>query len=216
MIIRKNKMTILVIFFVSSIFIKIFIAPNLGRWLIAEDELQTSDMIVVLTGSVHDRMLQAVDIYNEKYSDQIVLINTYNTRYDIQVKQGLELTPGYAQLSRIVAVDLGIPEENILILEGNAQSTKDEALILREYIKNNREIKSIIVVTSKYHSRRSKTIFTKALSYLDRKINIYSSPSKYDYFKVDQWWRKREDIGFVLSEYLKLANFYLREQFLLD
>jgi len=216
MFIRKKKMTILVILFVFSIFIKMFIVPNLGRWLIAEDELQTSDIIVVLTGSVHDRMLQAVDIYNEKYSRKIVLINSYNPRFDILVERGLEMPPGHAQQSKMVAIASGVPEENILILDGNARSTKDEALILKEYIRNNRAIKSIILVTSKYHSRRSKKIFTKTLNYLDREISIYCSPSKYDTFNTRQWWKDREDIKSVFLEYLKLANFYFHEQFLLD
>ena len=216
MITGKKISTILLILFVFFIFVSVFLIPNLGQWLVAEDELQESDMIVVLTGSVPDRILQAVDIYNERYSDKIVLVNGYRVCYDIFVERGVEIPPGNAQLSKMAAIDLGVPEENILILEGNAKSTQDEALIIREYIRNNREIESIILVTSKYHSGRSKKIFRKALSGLDREINIYSSPSKYDPFNVNQWWKDREDIKWVVLEYLKLANFYFWEQFLLD
>jgi uncharacterized SAM-binding protein YcdF (DUF218 family) len=212
----KKRTTILVILFVFFIFVSVFLMPNLGQWLVTEDELQESDMIVVLTGSVPDRILQAVDIYNERYSDKLVFVNSYRVGYDIFVERGVEIPPGDAQLSKMVAIDLGVPEENILILEGNAKSTQDEALIIREYIRNNRAIESIILVTSKYHSGRSKRIFRKALSGLDREISIYSSPSKYDPFNVNQWWKDREDIKLVVLEYLKLANFYFREQFLLD
>lgn len=116
----------------------------------------------------------------------------------------------------MAAIDLGIPEEDVLILEGNSRSTQDEALTLREYIRNNREIESIILVTSKYHSGRAKKIFKKALSVLNREIDIYSNPSKYDPFNVNQWWKDREDIKWVVLGYLKLANFYFYEQFLLD
>ncbi len=206
----KKITTILVILF---IFISVFLMPNLGRWLVVLDELQESDMIVVLMGSVPDRVLQAVDIYNERYSDKIVLVNGYRVDYDIFVERGVEIPPGGAQLSKMAAIDLGVPEENILILEGSAKSTQDEALIIREYIRNNRVIESIILVTSKYHSGRSKKIFRKALSGLDREINIYSSPSKYDPFNVNQWWKDREDIKWVLLEYLKLANFYFWSSF---
>jgi uncharacterized SAM-binding protein YcdF (DUF218 family) len=132
------------------------------------------------------------------------------------VERGVEIPPGNAQLSKMAAIDSGVPEENILILEGNAKNTQDEALIIKEYIRNNRAIESIILVTSKYHSGRSKKIFRKALSSLDREINIYSSPSKYDPFNVNQWWKDTEDIKLVVLEYLKLANFYFREQFLLN
>ena len=212
----KKITPILVVLFVFFIFVSIFLIPNLGQWLVAEDELQESDMIVVLTGSVIDRIPHAVDIYNEGYSYKLVIVSCYNFDYDIFIEKGLEVPLGKAQINKMAAIDLGVPEENILILEGNAKSTKDEALIIREYIKNNREIESIILVASKYHSRRAKKIFTKALSYLDREISIYSSPSKYDSFNASQWWKDREDIKWVISEYLKLAHFYFWEQFLLD
>ena len=219
MIAGKKITTILLILFVFFIFVSVFLIPNLGQWLVAEDELQTSDMIVVLMGSfpgrIH-RILQAVDIYNERYSDKLVFANSYRVDNDIFGERGVEIPPGNAQLSKMAAIDLGVPEENIIILEGSAKSTQDEALIIREYIRNNRAIESIILVTSKYHSGRAKKIFRKALSSLDRKINIYSSPSKYDPFNASQWWKDRENIELVVLEYLKLANFYFREQFLLD
>jgi len=44
------------ILFAFFIFARLFLMPNLGQWLVALDELQESDMIVVLTGSVHDRL----------------------------------------------------------------------------------------------------------------------------------------------------------------
>ncbi len=213
----KKITTILVILFAFFIFVSVFLMPNLGQWLVAEDDLHASDMIVVLMGSVPDRILQAVDIYNERYSDELVFVNGYRVDYDIFVERGVEIPPGNAQLSKMAAIDLGVPEENILILAGGAKSTQDEALIIREYIRNNRAIESFILVTSKYHSGRSKKIFRKALSGLDREINIYSSPSsKYDPSNVNQWWKDKEDIKWVVLEYLKLANFYFWEQFLLD
>jgi uncharacterized SAM-binding protein YcdF (DUF218 family) len=192
----------------------IFIVPNLGQWLVVMDELQESDMIVVLMGSVYDRILEAADLYDEGYSDRIVLINSYIIAKDIIINRGIKVY-GDTLLSKMAAIDLGIPEEDVLILEGNSRSTQDEALTIREYIRNNREIESIILVTSKYHSGRAKKIFKKALSVLDREIDIYCSPSKYDPSNVNQWWRNREDFQWVVFEYLKLANFYFREQFLL-
>jgi len=182
--------------------------------LVAVDELQESDMIVVLMGSVYDRILEAADLYDEGYSDKIVMINSYTAAKDIIVNRGIKVY-GNALLSKMAVIDLGIPEEDVLILEGNSRSTQVEALTIREYIRNNREIESIILVTSKFHSGRAKKIFKKALSVLDREIDIYCSPSKYDSSNINQWWRNREDFQWVIFEYLKLANFYFREQFLL-
>ena len=210
----KKILSVLVILLAFFIFLSIFIVPNLGQWLVVMDELQESDMIVVLMGSVYDRILEAADLYDEGYSDKIVMINSYTAAKDIIVNRGIKVY-GNALLSKMAVIDLGIPEEDVLILEGNSRSTQVEALTIREYIRNNREIESIILVTSKFHSGRAKKIFEKALSVLDREIDIYSSPSKYDSSNVNQWWRNREDFQWVIFEYLKLANFYFREQFLL-
>ena len=169
--------------------------------MVAMDELQESDMIVVLMGSVYDSFLEAADLYDEGYSDKIVMVNSYIAAKDIIVNRGIKVY-GNALLSKMAVIDLGIPEEDVLILEGNSRSTQVETLTIREYIRNNREIESIILVTSKFHSGRAKKIFKKALSVLD--------PSN-----VNQWWKDREDIEWVVLEYLKLANFYLWEQFLL-
>jgi len=210
----KKILPVLVILLVFFILAGIFIAPNLGQWLVVEDELQESDMIVVLMGSVYDRILEAADLYDEGYSDKIVMINSYITAKDIIVNRGVKVY-GNALLSKMAVIELGIPEEDVIVLDGNSRSTQDEALTIREYIGNNREIESIILVTSKFHSGRAKKIFKKALSVLDREIDIYCSPSKYDSSNVNQWWRNREDFQWVVFEYLKLANFYFREQFLL-
>ena len=169
--------------------------------MVVMDELQESDMIVVLMGSVYDSFLEAADLYDEGYSDKIVMVNSYIAAKDIIVNRGIKVY-GNALLSKMAVIDLGIPEEDVLILEGNSRSTQVETLTIREYIRNNREIESIILVTSKFHSGRAKKIFKKALSVLD--------PSN-----VNQWWKDREDIEWVVLEYLKLANFYLWEQFLL-
>ena len=50
----KKILPVLVILLAFFILAGIFIVPNLGQWLVVEDELQESDMIVVLMGSVYD------------------------------------------------------------------------------------------------------------------------------------------------------------------
>ena len=210
----KKILSVLGVLLAFFIIAGIFMVPKLGQWLVVEDELQESDLILVLMGSVYDRILEAVDLYNEGYSDKVVLINSYLAAKDVIINRGIKVY-GDTMLSKMAAIDLGIPEEDVLILEGNSRSTNDEAMTIREYVRNNKEIKSIILVTSKFHSGRAKKIFKKALSVLDREIDIYCSPSKYDPSNVNHWWRNREDFEWVVFEYLKLANFYFREQFLL-
>ncbi|TJX13972.1 YdcF family protein [Tissierella creatinini] len=208
---KKNHRKIIIAFIVLVIILALSF-PRLGQWLVAEDDIVKSDIIVVLMGSVPDRILQAVDLYQEGEADKIVVVNSHRVAYDELLGRDVEI-PGDAQLSKTAANSLGIPNEDIIILEGDAKSTQDEALAVREFLRSNDEIDSMILVTSKYHSARAKKIFTRALDSLNRDIGILSSPTKYDSFNAKYWWRNREDAKRVITEYMKLVNFYVREQF---
>ena len=110
-------------------------------------------------------------------------------------------------------MQLGVPVEKINILTGDVLSTQDEVIQMREYLKSESDIESLIIVTSKSHSGRAKKIFVKAMSSIDREIRVISCPTKYDDFNTERWWQNREDLKHGVLEYLKLFHFYLREQF---
>jgi uncharacterized SAM-binding protein YcdF (DUF218 family) len=207
--IKHKKLLIAVIILILLI---AFTFPRLGTWLVSEDEIEEADVIVVLMGSVPDRILEAVDIYKGDYSDKIIMVNSHMVGYDALLSKGVTI-PGDAQVAVMAAIELDVPADNLEIIPGEAKSTQDEALILRDYLSDKEDIESIILVTSKYHSSRSKKIFTKALNGLDRDIEIISRPSKYDTYNGAKWWQDREDIARVIMEYLKYINYYLREQF---
>jgi uncharacterized SAM-binding protein YcdF (DUF218 family) len=209
---KRIKQKKLIISLIVLLIILVIVFPRLGKWLVAEDEIVKSDIIVVLMGSVPDRILEAVDLYHDGFADQIVIVNSHMVGYDILLNRGVKI-PGNAQLSKSAANSLGVQDEDILILGGNAKSTQDEAIIVKDYLKDEENIDSIILVTSKYHSERAKKIFVKALDGLNRGIIVTSIPSKYDTYNSEHWWKNREDAKRVIIEYLKLFNFYTREQF---
>lgn len=186
--------------------------PSLGNFLVAQDEPQPSDIIVLLMGSGPDRMLGAVDLYKQGYADYIVMVRNMVRGYDLVVSQGVKI-PHDTDIAREVAMQLGVPEEKITVLPGDALSTQDEAIAVREYLKNEPDIDSLIIVTSKSHSGRAKKIFVKAMSSIDREIKVLSCPTEYDDFNVDRWWKDREDLKRGALEYLKLIHFYVKEQF---
>lgn len=163
-------------------------------------------------GSGPDRMLGAVDLYKQGYSDKIVMVRNMVRGYDLVVSQGVEI-PHDVEIAREVAVQLGVPAEKVTILPGDALSTRDEAIAVREYLKGEPNINSLVIVTSKYHSGRAKKIFVKAMSSIDREIRVISCPTKYDDFNTERWWQNREDLKHGALEYLKLMHFYVREQF---
>ena len=188
--------------------------PYLGAALVSQDEPQHCDTIVVLMGSGPDRMLWAADLYKQGYADEVVMVRNMERGYDLVVARGVKV-PHDSEIARDVAVQLGVPGERVKILQGDALSTRDEAVAVRGYLNSEKGIDSLMIVTSKYHSSRAKIIFTKAMKSADRSIRIISCPTPYDDFNADVWWRNREDLKRGVMEYAKLIHFYLREQFYL-
>jgi uncharacterized SAM-binding protein YcdF (DUF218 family) len=80
--------------------------PSLGNFLVAEDEPQQSDIIVLLMGSGPDRMLGAVDLYHAGYADEIVMVRNMVRGYDLVVSQGVKI-PHDTDIAKEVAVQLG-------------------------------------------------------------------------------------------------------------
>ncbi|MDD4802799.1 MAG: YdcF family protein [Syntrophomonas sp.] len=186
--------------------------PSLGRFLVAQDQPQKSDIIVVLMGSGPDRMLGAIDLYQAGYADRIMMVRNNVAGYNLVVDRGVKI-PHDTELAKMVAVQLGVPQNKVLIIPGDALSTYDEARRVREYLQEKTEIDSVILVTSQYHSGRAKKIFVKAMISMDREIKVISCPSQYDDFNGSHWWQSREDLKMGILEYIKTLEFYGYEQF---
>ena len=182
-----------------------------GEWLVEEDNIDEIDqaVIVLLMGSVGDRALGAVDLYDQGKAKSIVMVRSHLSGYEKLQERGITIA-GDADNSQIVLVGSGIPQEDITIIPGNAQSTQDEAVAIKQYLNNKPDVDTILLVTSKFHSHRSELIFKKALADLD--VEIYSAPTPYDPFQARGWYKDREAIQRVITEYIKLANYFVFEQ----
>ena len=144
----------------------LFSLPVLGNFLVVQDEPVHSDIAVLLMGSGPDRMLGAAGLFEAGYLDGIVMVRNLVRGYDLAVNRGIQI-PHDAEIAREVAVQLGVPEDRVTILPGDALSTKDEALAVLKYLEGKKDIDSLIIVTSKYHSRRAKAIFARAMKSME-------------------------------------------------
>lgn len=182
-----------------------------GNWLVTEELPDHADAMVLLMGTFPPRVLQAVDLYSEGRTGRIIIVNEYRGPYKMLTDKGVEVIGTTAQASNAL-ITLGIPSDSITILPGEAQSTLNEAMVTMDYLSQHHEIKSLILVSSPSHMRRAKLIFRKAIIYSGLQVNVFCSPSKYTGFNPDKWWKDKEDIQIVLSEYLKLTSFMLFEK----
>lgn len=208
---RKRRFIFIIVGVLFILIVLLFLRFG-GEILVVEDDVADVEgaMLVLLMGSVGDRSLGAYELYENGTVDHILMVESYLVGRELLEEKNIHI-PEDAELSKQILTELDVPEEDMTVLPGDAESTKDEALAVKRYIENHPEIDTIIITTSKYHSFRSKQIFKKALKNED--VVIYSSPTPYDRFQARGWYQNREDIQRVVMEYLKLANHYLYEQF---
>ena len=177
-----------------------------GTWLVKEDVPPHADAMVLLMGSFPERVLEAADLYHEGKAGRMLIVYEGMGPYQMLESRGAEVIRTTEQ-ARNAAVALGVPADSITMLPGDARSTIDEALAVREYLRGTPGIDTILLVSSPAHMRRSVMIFNAALRNLPEPVYIGCSPSSYSAFNPERWWRRKEDIQSVLSEFLKIGSF---------
>jgi uncharacterized SAM-binding protein YcdF (DUF218 family) len=178
---------------------------SLGKYLITEHRLEKADAICVLAGSIPDRILEAVDIYRQGYAPLIILTREEEpSGLDKLLKLGIRVPEGY-ELNKRIALKLGVPVSSIVIVNERANSTYAEALAVSDLLKK-KNIKSIIIVTSKSHTTRATKLFNLVVG--GEGVKIITRPSKYDTFDPENWWKERRDLKQIIWEYQKLLYYY--------
>lgn len=159
-----------IIWTITIIIIIIIALPLLVGWYLSpQDSLEKVDAIVVVSGGDNDaRIEKAVSLWEEGWSKMIIFSGA-----------AAEGEVSNAKAMERIAVKAGVPEENILI-EEKSKTTLENAEMTSVIITEN-GYKSIILVTSPYHQRRTYELFKKDLP--DVKIVNQSA--------LDEEWRKK-------------------------
>ena len=176
--------------------------PFLGHLLVAEDPLQPADAIVVLAGSRADRWLEAIDLRAAGHAQAIVL--SRGARGDGEgylESRGIRLPDG-AEIARAAMIELGVPAEAVAFLPGTADSTAEEAVLVRRLAESSGWHR-VIVVTSKQHTRRARLAFRRELR--NTGIEPLVRASRYDGVDPPNWWRTRRGVRETVFEWIKLV-----------
>ena len=158
-----------------------------GNFWIVDDAAQPSDAIVILSDDNYDadRARRAAELFRAGMAPHIVASGRY-------------LRP-YASVAELMTHDLkdrGVPESAIVPFSHRAQDTREEAAALGPFLAGH-GWKKIILVTSNFHTRRTKFIFERTLAE-GTQLRVVSAPDfEYD---PDNWWRSREGIKIFFHE----------------
>lgn len=171
-----------------------------GAWLVVEDPLAPAQAIVVLSGRMPDRALEAARLYRQNAAPQ-VWVSQPNSPTGRLAEMHIPFV-GEDFYNQRVLIALGVPADATRILPEPSANTAEE---IGQIARLAREggLRAVIIVTSAPHTRRVRTIWNRLVGDSPQLIIRHSVDDSFD---AAHWWRNTQDALDVVREWLGLAN----------
>lgn len=165
----------------------VWVLTALGGYLVKNEPPRKADAIVVLAGDQFGtRILTAGKLIRDGWAPYAIIDGTpfYGTNE--------------ADVAIAFAIANGYPPSYFRRFERDMDSTREETTRLARTLKQT-GVRSIILVTSNYHTRRASSLMKKAAPWLE--IDTVAAPDRY--FSPSGWWKTRGGQRTFLYEWLK-------------
>lgn len=152
-----------------------------GEAWVVEDPLEKSDAIIELSidNFYADRATRAAELYRQGLAPTVVA-------------SGVRLRP-YAGVGELMEHDLierGVPKDKILRFPHDAENTREEAEVLAR-LAVEKKWKRVIIVTSNYHTRRTRYIFQRVFP---GAVSVSVAGARDGDFDPERWYENRKSI----------------------
>ncbi len=196
---KKILLVTVSIILISAILIP-FILIGAGYYLVVRDPITSSSVVAVLSGGGIERMDHASDLILRDYAKRLIITETgsmdplTNTR-----------------VSRIMedqAAQRGVRKVFIYVTEGEAKSTREEAIAIKTLaVEKNWE--KLIIVTDSFHSRRTKIIFMDTFRGSGIRISVNPVDAEDYWYHPATWWMDSQARQATIYEYIALVSYKL-------
>lgn len=179
---------------------------GVGRWLVVEDPLEKAESIAVLSGAMPVRAIEAAKLYRQGYAPEIWLTRSAEPAASL-TEMGIPYV-GEDYYNLRVLVHEGVPPEAIRVLPEPIVNTADEIAVIAAELGRKAQLEQdqnqrVIIVTTKAHTRRVRTLWRK-LAATRGKAMVRAASG--DTFDGAYWWRNTTDALDVVREVLGLLN----------
>lgn len=173
-----------------------------GRWLVVADPLEPARAIVVVSGHLPFRAMEAARIYRQGLAPEVWLTRPSSPQEEKALARlGIAVTREDSYNEQVLR-RLGVPGSAIRTLSEPILNTEQEILLISRILEQAGG-KTVILVTSKYHTRRVKAIWHALVRNGSRGIVRYAAEDPFD---PDHWWRNTRDALAVVRESMGLLN----------
>jgi len=175
---------------------------TVGYWLVVADPLENAQAIVVLSGDVPFRAMEAASIYRNGRAPEVWLTRAISpVREAALAKLGIKMVRGETYNKQVLQ-KLGVPADAIRLLNKGVRNTEEEVQLIAQELKRAGGGR-VILVTSKAHTRRVKTIWNTLVGDSAEAIVRHA---KEDPFDPGRWWRNTKDALAVSREVFGMMN----------
>ncbi len=186
------------VIFIGGLFAGVMALMLAGSFLTAKAPIGEVDTIVILSGGGAERAEEAVRIYQENKNSIIML--TLSRATDSLNLYG---QPPYAYFNNLYKG--GVPGDNVILTRAVSESTLDESKAVLEEMQH-LGLKSCVVVTDPYHTRRAEIIFKDAFQESGFRVTI--RPARTHWYKAYNWFMSKRGWDATLREYAKLFAYF--------
>jgi uncharacterized SAM-binding protein YcdF (DUF218 family) len=197
---RKHLWLTLAGIFLVLLVVGTVVFLNLARWFVVEDPLGHADAIVVLSGHLPDRALEAARLFRDGYAEQIWISQPDSPQQELKKMNIVYLGEDFYNEKVLLAQK--IPLDDLHILEHPSANTEEE---VREIAKEMQRTKAhnVILVTSRPHTRRVRIVWRKLAG---GDLHAMVRYAKDDPFDEAHWWRHTQDALDLFREILGVLN----------
>ena len=172
------------------------------------EPVERADAIVVLSGSstLIERTHHAAELYAQHHSQRILLTNDNRQGGWSAAEQR---NPYFYERARSELTKLGVPDDHIEVISTPVHSTWEEALVLQDYVRTH-QLRTILLVTSGYHSRRALWTFKAVFRGENVEVKLDTVDPGIQTPSPSVWWLHLKGWQMVPGEYLKIAYYLVR------
>ncbi|MDC0539530.1 glycosyltransferase [Candidatus Pelagibacter sp.] len=205
---KIRKFLLLSLFLIIGFYAIIFQTPllwNFGNYLIHYDKFERQDALVIISGNGGDKYINLE--YQKRFLDIKKIITTYE--YENIIILGREQEIDEVEILSALIESEGVNKNKIIKINDNKNTYNN--ILTMDMLLSEKEIQGINLITSPYHTYRSKMIWQKnsniklnIIQNLDNPLNYKYAEKKLSYTKIKVIFY--EFISLIYNKFLGNSN----------
>ncbi len=158
-----------------------------GLWVV-DEPLVPSDAIILLGDDNYlaERAARAAELYRGHWAPVVAASG-----------RQLRRSAGISELMQRDLIERGVPTKAIVRFAHTAGDTREEAQALQQLVAEHRW-RRVLVVTSNYHTRRTRYIFRRVLPVA---VDVCVAAARDTYYDPSHWWESRYGVKIFFTEF---------------